>query len=168
MILQGVASQDLWLWHTFFGMPGASNDINVLNASPVINDILMGKTPDMPFIVNETQYEFPYFLADGIYPNHAIFVKAYPYPEDERRKMFTKFQESARKDVERAFGAIKKKWQIIKRPMRYWDKDKITEIATACVILHNMAIEDKGRAICTYHPGDDISPAIRYPMGDPE
>jgi hypothetical protein len=52
--------------------------------------------------------------------------------------------------------------------MRYWDKDKITEIATTCVILHNMAVEDKGRAICTYHPGDELNPQIRYQMGDPE
>jgi hypothetical protein len=27
---EAVASQDLWIWHCFFGLPGTLNDINVL------------------------------------------------------------------------------------------------------------------------------------------
>jgi hypothetical protein len=30
IILEAVASQDLWIWHAFFGMPGSLNDINAL------------------------------------------------------------------------------------------------------------------------------------------
>jgi hypothetical protein len=30
-----VASQDLWIWHAFFGMPESLNDINVLDRSPI-------------------------------------------------------------------------------------------------------------------------------------
>jgi hypothetical protein len=33
MILEVVASQDLWIWHAFFGLPGSLDDINVLNRS---------------------------------------------------------------------------------------------------------------------------------------
>jgi hypothetical protein len=33
MILEAVASQDLWIWHAFFGLPGSLDDINVLNRS---------------------------------------------------------------------------------------------------------------------------------------
>jgi hypothetical protein len=35
IILEAVASQDLWIWHAFFGMPGSLNDINVLDRSPI-------------------------------------------------------------------------------------------------------------------------------------
>ncbi|XP_057791352.1 uncharacterized protein LOC131008495 [Salvia miltiorrhiza] len=28
IILEAVASQDLWIWHAFFGTPGSRNDIN--------------------------------------------------------------------------------------------------------------------------------------------
>jgi len=28
IILEAVASQDLWIWHAFFGMPRSLNDIN--------------------------------------------------------------------------------------------------------------------------------------------
>lgn len=30
IILEAVASKDLWIWHAFFGLPGSHNDINVL------------------------------------------------------------------------------------------------------------------------------------------
>ena len=33
IVLEAVASYDLWIWHAFFGMPGSNNDINVLDAS---------------------------------------------------------------------------------------------------------------------------------------
>ncbi|GJU21654.1 ALP1-like protein [Tanacetum coccineum] len=29
IMLEAVASQDLWIWHAFYGMEGANNDINV-------------------------------------------------------------------------------------------------------------------------------------------
>jgi hypothetical protein len=33
MILEAIASQDLYIWHAFFGLPDSMNDINVLNRS---------------------------------------------------------------------------------------------------------------------------------------
>ena len=33
IVLEVVASYDLWIWHAFFGMPESNNDINVLDAS---------------------------------------------------------------------------------------------------------------------------------------
>ncbi|CAI8586437.1 unnamed protein product [Vicia faba] len=39
VILEAVASHDLWIWHAFFGCPGTLNDINVLDRSPVFDDV---------------------------------------------------------------------------------------------------------------------------------
>ena len=33
IVLEAVASEDLWIWHCFFGMPVTLNDINVLQRS---------------------------------------------------------------------------------------------------------------------------------------
>jgi hypothetical protein len=52
-------------------------------------------------------------------------------------------QEAARKDIERAFGVLQQRWAIVKNPCRQWDLDTITDIMLACVILHNMIIEDE-------------------------
>lgn len=42
VILEAVASQDLWIWHYFFGMPGSHNDINVLQRSSVFARLAEG------------------------------------------------------------------------------------------------------------------------------
>ncbi|XP_059623118.1 uncharacterized protein LOC132266280 [Cornus florida] len=40
LILEVVASKDLWIWHAFFGMAGSNNDVNVLDHSPVFNSLI--------------------------------------------------------------------------------------------------------------------------------
>nr|KAJ0188737.1 hypothetical protein LSAT_V11C900483810 [Lactuca sativa] len=108
VILEAVVSQYLWFWHAFFGMVGSSNDLNVLQASPLFNNILQGKAPDMSYVLNGNEYKYEYYLADGIYLEHATFVKSYSFSTDEKRKLFKLAQESARKDMEQAYGALNK------------------------------------------------------------
>jgi hypothetical protein len=64
-------------------------------------------------------------------------------PQREKRSHFAKMQEGARKNVERAFGVLQSRWRIVKNPCRQWELDTITNIMIACVIVHNMIIEDK-------------------------
>ncbi|XP_026435831.1 uncharacterized protein LOC113333621 [Papaver somniferum] len=45
LVLQAVASYDLWFWNAFFGMPGSNNDLNVLAHSPLFHNMLKGVTP---------------------------------------------------------------------------------------------------------------------------
>ncbi|XP_023747873.2 protein ALP1-like [Lactuca sativa] len=144
VILEAVVSNDLWFWHAFFGMVGSNNDLNVLQASPIFNDILQGKAPEMSYVVNGNEYKYGYYLGDGIYPEYATVVKSYTFSADDKRKMFKLAQESARKDVERAFGVLKQRWHIIKHPARTWDREKLRTVLTACVILHNMIIDEEG------------------------
>ncbi|XP_052621102.1 uncharacterized protein LOC128126941 [Lactuca sativa] len=107
IILEAVASQDLWIWHAFFGVAGSNNDLNVLGQSPLFNDIWTGKAPNMTFTVNGHAYKYGYYLGDGIYPDYSTLMKAYSVPRSEKAKLFTKKQESARKDIERTFGVLK-------------------------------------------------------------
>ncbi|XP_076938343.1 uncharacterized protein LOC143606460 [Bidens hawaiensis] len=65
-----------------------------------------------------------------------------------------KKQESARKDIERAFGVLKKRWAMLANPIRFWTREKITEVVITCIILHNMILEDEGQAICQNYQGD--------------
>jgi hypothetical protein len=68
MILEAVATHDLWIWHAYFGLPGSLNDINVLHRSTVFHNYLTGRAPRVQFTVNGNTYNMGYFLADGIYP----------------------------------------------------------------------------------------------------
>ncbi|XP_023758280.1 uncharacterized protein LOC111906742 [Lactuca sativa] len=65
-------------------------------------------------------------------------------------------QERARKDVECAFGALKKRWFILKKPTAYLGEEKLRKIMYICLILHNMIIEDEGRAICAFDEEETI------------
>nr|XP_043639400.1 protein ALP1-like [Erigeron canadensis] len=151
IMLEITASQDLWIWHAFFGVPGSNNDINVLNQSDLYVIARNGTAPDSSFRVNGRDYKRGYYLSDGIYNKWSTLVKAYPYPTDPKEKRFKKLQEAARKDVERTFGVLKGKWKILQRPLRPLTKDKIGKYVHTCIILHNMIIKRDGRAISPVH-----------------
>ncbi|GKA23372.1 ALP1-like protein [Tanacetum coccineum] len=101
-MLEAVASQDLWIWHAFFGVAGANNDINVLDNSSLFDY----KAPVAPYVVNGVEFEKGYYLADGIYPQLATLVKSFTVANDAEHAYFKKCQEGARKDAERAFGVL--------------------------------------------------------------
>ncbi|XP_052620997.1 uncharacterized protein LOC128126878 [Lactuca sativa] len=144
---------------------GVNNDLNVLGPSPLFNDIWTGKAPDMTFTVNRHAYKYGYYLGDGIYPDYSTLMKAYSVPRSEKAKFFTKKQESARKDIKRAFGVLKQTWHVVKYATRLWDKERIKRMVLACIIMHNMIIEDEGRAICTYDPNDVVVPIEEFVPG---
>ncbi|XP_024626786.1 uncharacterized protein [Medicago truncatula] len=100
VILEAVASHDLWIWHAFFGCPGMLNDINVLDRSPVFDDVEQGKAPRVNYFVNQRPYNMTYYLADDIYPSYPTFVKSIRLPQSEPDKLFAKHQEACRKDIE--------------------------------------------------------------------
>ncbi|XP_057432361.1 uncharacterized protein LOC130725125 [Lotus japonicus] len=107
---------------------GSNNDINVLNQSPVFNEVLSGNALMVNFSVNETMYNMGYYLADGIYPPWATFVKTIPMPQGEKRQKFAKRQEAARKDVERAFGVLQSRFAIVRGPSRFWHPNEMKSI----------------------------------------
>ncbi|XP_051208182.1 uncharacterized protein [Lolium perenne] len=147
MILEAVASQDLRIWHAYFGTAGSNNDINVLNKSHLFIQELKGEAPRVQFTVNGRQYNKGYYLADGIYPEWAVFVKTIALPQTEKHKLFAQHQEGARKDVERAFGVLQARFNIVRRPARFWKRASVNKVMEACVILHNMIVEDEGEMI---------------------
>ena len=143
IILEAVASHDLWCWHAFYGMPGSHNDINVLHRSPLFDNLTEGKAPEVNYTINGHEYKMGYFLADGIYPHWATLVKTISNPMGNKAKYFARAQEAVRKDVERFFGVFQSRFAIIAHPGRIWDRETLALIVRACVIMHNMIVEDE-------------------------
>jgi hypothetical protein len=142
IVLEAVADQETWIWHAFFGMPGSCNDINVLQRSPLMTRLAMREGPLVEFEANGHKYNYGYFLADGIYPRWQTFVKPIIQPRGKKQTQFHNAQAAARKDVERAFGILQAQFAIVRGPARFWDQECLWYIMTACVIMHNMIIED--------------------------
>ena len=143
LILEAVASYDLWIWHAFFGCPGTLNDLNVLHRSNVLQEVYKGAAPKCEYVVNGHKYNIGYFLSDGIYPRWATFVKTIPLPQGAKAKLFAERQESVRKDVERTFGVLQARFAIIRGPARNMDKAELGMIMKTCIIVHNMIVEDE-------------------------
>nr|GEW76536.1 hypothetical protein [Tanacetum cinerariifolium] len=111
IMLEAVASQDLWIWHAFFGVAGANNDINILDNYLLFDDLLNDTAPVLPYVVNGVGYEKRYYLVDCMYPQRVTFVKSFTVANDVKHAYFKKRQEGARKDVERAFGVLQGRWE---------------------------------------------------------
>ena len=59
--------------------------IYVLDRSPVFDDVLQGRAPEVDFTINGNNYNMRYYLTDGIYPEWSTFVKTIPRPKSEKR-----------------------------------------------------------------------------------
>jgi hypothetical protein len=70
-------------------------------------------------------------------PEWAVFVKSIRAPQSVEHKLFTEYQEGARKDVECAFGILQSRFCILRR------SGDLEDIMLGCIILHNMIIEDE-------------------------
>ena len=66
-----------------------------------------------------------------------------PKATRSKKKLFAKAQEAYRKDVERAFGVLQARFAIVHGPVRFFYHETLQDIMKACIILHNMIIEDE-------------------------
>uniref|UniRef100_A0A0D3BIW0 DDE Tnp4 domain-containing protein n=1 Tax=Brassica oleracea var. oleracea TaxID=109376 RepID=A0A0D3BIW0_BRAOL len=144
------------------------NDLNILDRSPVFDDIINGIAPEVNFYVNGHTYHLAYYLTDGIYPDWATFIQSIRLPQTEKHSLFAKKQESVRKDVERAFGVLQVIFVVVRNPSNLWDKHKIRNIMRACIILHNMIVEDERASRTQYVvPGFQESDMLRFSVNMP-
>jgi hypothetical protein len=67
IILEAIASKDLWIWHTFVGMSGSHNDVNVLQRFPIFARLAEGQGPQVNYHINGNDYSIGYYLADTIH-----------------------------------------------------------------------------------------------------
>lgn len=144
IILEACADHNLWIWHACFGFPGAMNDINVFNASSLHADYLNGTyehNTDFEYKVDGETFNLVYMLVDGIYPKTARFVKTKAVTVSEKEKRFASWQESARKDVERAFGVLVRRFMILDKGIEFWHLHEIKQLIATCLIMHNMMVE---------------------------
>lgn len=160
---EAVCDNNLFIWHGSVGYPGSLNDVNVFNLSPLSSNMIDGTLHDLekglePFRISGDDFLLLYMLVDGIYPRYARFVQTIPHPINDKESRFSSWQESARKDIERAFGMLQNRFHILAKPLHAMSSGKVCQIVKACTILHNMYVKDyvSGFEADKYRPEDSI------------
>jgi len=180
LVLEAVADYNMWFWHASFGYAGSLNDLNILNLSPFLESLVDGTLHDLetqsrrvPYAINGEIFRFLYVMVDGIYPMYSRFVRTIHEPVTDEERLFAKWQEDARKDVERAFGNLQSKFQVTCRPIMQHDLIRIGDTFTACLILHNISVSDRvmdGNVHARYSPSNilDIPELDEEEIGYPD
>ena len=146
IVLEAFADYNLWIWHAAFGYAGSLNDINIWEQSPLLKSFVDGtftKDVDFEFTINDNTFHHCWLLVDGIYPELSRFVKTIDEPRGQGTRIFASWQEASRKDIERAFGVIQRKFQIQKRELEQWFLSDIKNMVQTTVILHNEMVEHR-------------------------
>ncbi|XP_021979590.1 uncharacterized protein LOC110875694 [Helianthus annuus] len=108
IMLEAVASRDLWIWHAFFSVPGSNNGINVIHQSEVFNNVIHGTGLDTSFMVSGVEYRRGYYLADGPYPSYATTIKTIHHPTDEKERNLPSFKRRRERTLDGVLGFYRK------------------------------------------------------------
>ena len=95
---------------------------------------------DHSFTLNNQIFYQLFYLVDGIYLWLAQFLSTIAVPTTVMDSNYLRWQESKRKDIERAFGVIKKKFLCLKYAILLHYKDNIFYLVHACIELHNIMV----------------------------
>ncbi|KAG7373891.1 plant transposon protein [Nitzschia inconspicua] len=154
----------LFFWHLSYGWAGTLNDINIFNQSPFLRSLTDGvfnelESDVVPYSIGDEIFDKMFVLVDGIYPRYSRFVKTLKQPVSQSEQRFAKWQEAARKDIERAFGVLQAKFQAVARPIHTLRLEEIGAMVTTCLVLHNICVSDRimGDVHARYDPSYNLS-----------
>jgi hypothetical protein len=123
VVLEALCDYHLWFWHASFGYAGSLNDLNILNLSPLLESLVDRSFTELeqssmlvPFEVAGNMFHRLFVLVDGIYPPYSRFVEGIQLPQTDAENRYTAWQEASRKDIERAFGVLQSRFQVMSRP----------------------------------------------------
>jgi len=163
LVLEGGCDYHLWFWSACFGFAGTLNDRTILSLSELFEKLIDGTIVELeeelvPYEISNEKFNKLFILVDGIYPQWSRFVKGMKEPVWPAEVKFTKWQEAARKDIERAFGVLQQKFQFMSRPIQLMDLNAISDRVTTCLILHNMCVSDRvmGDVYARYDPAFSV------------
>lgn len=143
--METVCDEDLYIWLFFIGCAGSSNDLNVLRQSPLYHSIVSGTWPPdwFEYVVNRRSRRLLYYLADGIYPQYAVFARPYGPAITPQQRTNNRVQEALRKDVERVFAVMTNRFHIALHPARFSTVIRLTATGRAIAILHHVVIRER-------------------------
>jgi hypothetical protein len=124
---------------------GATPDTVIVNDDAYVQSIRDGHFADVPYSLydedgNFTTFRGGWLIADNGYCDTWAFQKPLKANYSSDTMYWSEFMESVRKDVERTFGILKKRFAFLKIRNQYHDGMLIQEAMHSCCALHNMLL----------------------------
>jgi len=85
--------------------------------------------------------KIPYVICDNGYHRWLQMMCPFKTTSIYYLALWSKLLESLRKDVERTFGVMKKRFRILKVPLLFREASFVQDIFVCCAVLHNMLLE---------------------------
>lgn len=141
---------NLVVLHVSVPFPGATNDKTICKFNPFLRALTSeDRYTDFQFKLytgrgtDTVLTQGAYVISDGGYLEERKFQPPQTFSVGVAQVAYSKRLESVRKDVEDVFGILKKRWYILKHPLRI-QHDKIDAIVKTAVVLHNMLLRARG------------------------
>ena len=93
-----------------------------------------------------TEHVGAYLISDGGYHRWLCLATACATQPEGPVENWSKRMESIRKDIECLFGILKKKFLMLKNPIRWAIMNNISRLFLTCCVIHNMVFEVEGTA----------------------
>ena len=135
------------VWHTI-KTKDAMNDNDTLTVEsndnyPIINRHYTIVSSTLTDIV--IQFKGAYLISDGGYHRWGCLVNPYHLqPPGTDLELWSNNIESVRKDIECVFGILKKRFLILKHPIRLHSPYCIQRMFVTCCVLHNILLDYDG------------------------
>ena len=91
--------------------------------------------------VSTKVYVGPYIICDGGYHKWKILLEPLKHAVVYQQIRWSKWLESVRKDIERVFGIMKKRFLILKHGMEYSSQAKCDNVFLACSTLGSSCVK---------------------------
>jgi Plant transposon protein. len=100
----------------------------------------------------EKRHRGGYLICDGKYHEWGCLISPYKHQlPGTALEAWSKSIESVRKDVECVFGILKKRFLLLKHPIRLHDPEQIHRAFLTCCVIHNILIDYD-----LYDEGNDV------------
>ena len=126
-------------WNVCAGQPGGAHDATQFVWSKIYTQLRTREILPEPILDIGGLEIRPYLLGDAAYPSRPYLLKSFKPnvndPKFQYKRRFDESLNSGRVVIEKAFGALKNRWRILKN--LNMGVDKVATITLACCVMHN-------------------------------
>ena len=148
------ANHRRYIMHTTSGHPSRWNDKTLQQFDTLMVQLQSGELlGDLTFElydrndegeVIKVKYNGGWLIVDNGYTKCPTCIPPLKHTFSRKAERWSQWMESMRKDVECTFGILKKRWRILKHPVRIRGVEKTDKIWKTCCSLHNMLLQYDG------------------------